>query len=141
MFIATEPLARKRIMTVTERRIRVDWAHFVCDLIQVQYPEAEKIMQVMYQFNTHTPDSFYEAFEAREARSLTEKLEIHHTPKHGSWLNIAEIELSVLARQCLENVLPLARSCANGFWTGSGNAIRLRPRSTDASPPLMHVSS
>lgn len=101
LFIATEPLAGKRVVAVTARRTRVDWAHFVRDLIQVQYPEAEKIVLVMDQLNTHTPASLYEAFPAQEARCLAEKLEIHATPKHGSWLNMAEIELSVLARQCL----------------------------------------
>ncbi len=101
LFIATEPLTGRRVVAVTERRTRLDWAQFVRDLIQVQYPEAEKIVLVMDQLNTHSPASFYEAFPAEEARRLTEKLEIHSTPKHGSWLNMAEIELSVLARQCL----------------------------------------
>jgi len=99
LFIATEPLRGKRMVMVTGRRTKKDWAHFVRDLIQVQYPEAEKIVLVMDQLNTHTPASFYEAFPAEEARLLTEKLEIHYTPKHGSWLNMAEIELSVLSRQ------------------------------------------
>lgn len=101
LFIATEPLTGRRVIAVTERRTRVDWAHFVRDLIEVQYPKAEKIVLVMDQLNTHTPASLYEAFPAKEARRLAEKLEIHWTPKHGSWLNMAEIELSVLARQCL----------------------------------------
>ncbi len=101
LFIATEPLAGRRVVAVTERRTRLDWAQFVRDLIQVQYPDAEKIVLVMDQLNTHTPASLYEAFPAPEARRLAEKLEIHYTPKHGSWLNMAEIELSVLARQCL----------------------------------------
>jgi len=101
LFLETEPLTGKRTVTVTERRTKKDWAHFVRDLIQVQYPQAERIVLVMDQLNTHTPASFYEAFPAEEARQLSEKLEIHYTPKHGSWLNMAEIELSVLARQCL----------------------------------------
>ncbi len=101
LFIATEPLVGKRLIAVTERRTRLDWAQFVRDLIQVHYPDAEKIVLVMDQLNTHGPASFYEAFPAEEARRLTEKLEIHYTPKHGSWLNMAEIELAVLARQCL----------------------------------------
>jgi hypothetical protein len=101
LFLATEPLTGKRTVTVTERRTKKDWAHFVRDLIQVQYPQAERIVLVMDQLNTHTPASFYEAFPAEEARQLSEKLEIHYTPKHGRWLNMAEIELSVLARQCL----------------------------------------
>jgi transposase len=101
LFIATEPLTGKRLIAVTQRRTRLDWAQFVRDLIEVRYPEAEKIVLVMDQLNTHSPASFYEAFPAEEARRLTEKLEIHFTPKHGSWLNMAEIELSVLARQWL----------------------------------------
>ncbi len=101
LFLATEPLVGKRLVAVTERRTRLDWAQFVRDLIQVHYPEAEQIVLVMDQLNTHGPASFYEAFPAEEARRLTEKVEIHYTPKHGSWLNMAEIELSVLARQCL----------------------------------------
>ena len=101
LFLATEPLTGKRTVTVTERRTKKDWAHFVRDLIQVQYPQVERIVLVMDQLNTHTPASFYEAFPAEEARQLSEKLEIHYTPKHGRWLNMAEIELSVLARQCL----------------------------------------
>jgi hypothetical protein len=101
LFIATEPLTGKRVVAVTERRTRVDWAHFVRDLIEVQSPDAEKIVLVMDNLNTHTPASLYEAFPAQEARRLAEKLAIHWTPKHGSWLNMAEIERSVLARQCL----------------------------------------
>jgi hypothetical protein len=101
LFIATEPLTGKRLVVVTQRRTRVDWAQFVRDLILVHYPEADKIVLLMDQLNTHSPASFYEAFPAEEARRLTEKVEIHYTPKHGSWLNRAEIELAVLARQCL----------------------------------------
>jgi hypothetical protein len=106
LFIATEPLTGKRLVAVTERRTRLDWAHFVRDLIQIQYPKAEKVVLVMDNLNTHSPSSFYEAFPAEEARRLTERLEIHYTPKHGSWLNMAEIELSVLARQCLGERVP-----------------------------------
>lgn len=101
IFLACEPLAGRRFLQVSPRRTKVDWAHFVKELIDVQYPQAEKIVLVMDNLNTHTPSSFYEAFAPEEAWRLAQKLEIHYTPAHGSWLNMAEIELSVLARQCL----------------------------------------
>ena len=102
LFLVTEPMIGQRWLTVTERRTKVDFAHVVKDLVDVRYPEAEKIVLVMDNLNTHKASSLYEAFAPAEARRLVEKLEIHHTPKHGSWLNVAEIELSVLAGQCLD---------------------------------------
>lgn len=101
IFMMFEPLKARRHVRVTDHRKRVDFAHAVRELVDVQYPDAEKIMLVMDNLNTHTIASLYEAFEPVEARRLAKKLEIHHTPKHGSWLNMAEMELSVLARQCL----------------------------------------
>jgi transposase len=101
IFLACEPLAGRRFLQVSPQRTRRDWAHFVKELIDVHYPQAEKIVLVMDNLNTHTPASFYEAFEPEEAWRLAQKLEIHYTPTHGSWLNMAEIELSVLARQGL----------------------------------------
>lgn len=106
LFLACEPLTGKRFLQVREQRTKVDWAQFVRELIEVHYPEAEKIVLVLDNLNTHTPSSFYEIFEPAEAWRLSQKLEIHYTPKHGSWLNMAEIELSVLARQCLNRRLP-----------------------------------
>ncbi len=106
LFIASEPLAGRRHISVTDRRTKVDFAHFVREIVDVHYPEAEKIVVVMDNLNTHNPSSLYEAFEPEEARRLTERLEIHYTPKHGSWLNMAEIELSVLARQRLDRRIP-----------------------------------
>jgi hypothetical protein len=100
IFVASEPLAGRRYLQVREQRTRKDWAAFVRDLIDEQYPQAETIVLVMDHLNTHSPASFYEAFEPAEAWRLSQKLEIHYTPTHGSWLNMAEIELSVLARQC-----------------------------------------
>ncbi len=97
VFLACEPLAGKRSAQVTTRRTRADWAEFMREVIDVHYPEAEKIVLVMDQLNTHSPASFYEAFDPQEAERLWEKLEIHATPTHGSWLNMAEIELAVLA--------------------------------------------
>jgi transposase len=106
VFMFLEPLAGRRWVDITEHRTKVDWAHKIRELVDVRYPEAEKIVVVMDNLNTHTPASLYEAFSAKEARRLAEKLEIHYTPKHGSWLNMAEIELSVLGRQCLDRRVP-----------------------------------
>jgi hypothetical protein len=97
VFLACEPLTGKRYAKVTKQRTRVDWAEFMREVIDVQYPKAEKIVLVMDNLNTHSPASFYEAFDPQEAERLSEKLEIHYTPTHGSWLNMAEIELAVLA--------------------------------------------
>jgi hypothetical protein len=106
VFVASEPLAGKRFVQVSERRTKKDWARFMREVIDVQYPDAEKIILVMDNLNTHALSSFYEAFPAPEARRLAQKVEIHFTPKHGSWLNMAEIELSILARQCLADRIP-----------------------------------
>jgi DDE superfamily endonuclease len=102
VFVACEPLAGKRVLEVRPRRTSRDWAEFVRDLIEVQYRDAEKLVLVMDNLNTHTCASFYEAFPAEKAWELSQKLEIHYTPVHGSWLNMAEIDLSVLARQALK---------------------------------------
>ncbi len=101
IFMAVEPLGGKRFVEVTERRTRADWAHFVRDLVDVHYPGAKKIRLVEDNLNIHSVASLYEAFPPAEARRLAEKLELHFTPKHGSWLNIAEIELSAYKRQCI----------------------------------------
>jgi len=101
LFLWFEPLGGRRQATVTERRTKRDWAELVRELVEVHYPEAERIVLVVDNLNTHTLGALYETFEPREARRLAAKLEIHYTPKHGSWLNMAEIELSILGRQCL----------------------------------------
>ena len=106
LFLFSEPLAGKRWVDVTQRRTKLDWAAQIRQLVDERHPEAERIVLLMDNLNTHTPASLYEAFPPQEARRLLEKLEIHHTPKHGSWLNIAEIELSVLSRQCLDRRVP-----------------------------------
>lgn len=106
VFVACEPLAGKRYLKVTEQRTKRDWAIFMQEVIDVHYKDAEKIILVMDNLNTHVLSSFYEAFDAPTARKLVEKVEIHYTPKHGSWLNMAEIELSILARQCLSDRMP-----------------------------------
>jgi len=102
VFMFMEPLAGRRWVDITEHRTKVDWAHQIEELVDERYPEAERIVLVMDNLNTHSPASLYEAFHPEKARRLSEKLEIHYTPKHGSWLNMAEIELSVLSRQCLQ---------------------------------------
>ena len=100
-FLVSEPLRGWRHVRLSARRTRIDWAHCIQELSDVQYPEAERIVLVMDQLNTHSPASLSEAFPPAEAKRLADRLEIHYTPKHGSWLNMAEIELSILARQCL----------------------------------------
>lgn len=101
LFLACEPLVGRRHVKVTQHRTSQDWAHFIRELVDVHYPKAEKIVLVMDNLNTHTPSSLYQTFPPTEARRVLSKLEIHYTPVHGSWLNMAEIELSALARQCL----------------------------------------
>lgn len=101
VFVVCEPLGGKRFLVVRERRTKEDWAYTMREVIDEQYPQAEKIILVMDNLNTHSIASFYEVFPPEEAFRLSQKLEIHSTPKHGSWLNMAEIELSVLARQAL----------------------------------------
>ena len=101
IFLEVEPLGGNRQVDITDRRTREDWAHFIKDMLDERYPDAEKVVLVMDNLNTHNTASLYNTFPPEVARRLAERLEIHHTPKHGSWLNIAEIELSVLKRQCL----------------------------------------
>jgi len=101
LFMVSEPLAGKRHIHVSAQRTCLDFARVILPLVDVLHPDAEKIVLVMDNLNTHTPASLYRAFAPAEAKRLSDKLEVHYTPKHGSWLNMAEIELSVLARQCL----------------------------------------
>ena len=101
IFMEVEPLGGMRKVKITERRTRIDWAHFIKEMLDERYPDATKVVLVMDNLNTHNMASLYTAFPPAEARRLAERLEIHYTPKHGSWLNVAEIELSVLKRQCL----------------------------------------
>ena len=101
IFMEVEPLAGRRHVAVTEHRTRIDWSLQIKQMLDERYPDARKVRLVMDNLNTHNIASLYEAFEPGEARRLAERLEIHYTPKHGSWLNMAEIELSVLKGQCL----------------------------------------
>ena len=145
LFIVSEPLAGWRHISVTDRRTKLDWAHCIKELVDLHYPEAEKIVLVMDNLNTHTPAALYEAFAPSEAPRLLERLEIHYTPKHGSWLNMAEIELSVLARQCLDRRIPDRESLAGevGAWEAERNAaessIDWRFSSADARIKLKHL--
>src|SRR5215218_4669383 len=114
-FLVTEPLRGWRQVRLSTQRTRIDWAHWIQDLVEVHYPDAERIVLVMDQLTTHSPASLYQAFPPSEAKRLADRLQIHDTPKHGSWLNQAEIELSVLARQCLMVwTPPTASACQSG---------------------------
>jgi hypothetical protein len=104
LFMAFEPLGGWRGVQVTDRRQRGDWARFVRDLVDGRHREADKVVLVMDQLNTHSPASLYEAFAPAEAKRIADRLEIHYTPKHGSWLNMAEIEFSALGRDLPDRV-------------------------------------
>jgi hypothetical protein len=123
LFVATQPLLGWRAVQVTERRTAKDWAAFIRWLVEEVFPEAERVVLVMDNLNTHKLASLYEAFPPDVARRLAERLELHYTPKHGSWLNMAEIELSALSGQCLDrrigDVKTLRREVA--AWEGERN--------------------
>ena len=106
LFMVFEPLKGQRHVEVTQRRTNQDFARLVKNLLEERYPTAEKVVLVLDNLSTHTPAALYETFAPAEARRLIERLEWHYTPKHGSWMNVAEIELSVLARQCLDRRIP-----------------------------------
>jgi hypothetical protein len=106
LFMAFEPLGGKRLVEVTERRTAVDFARFLRRVLDEVYPAARRVVVVCDNLNTHAPGSLYEAFEPAEARRLAEKIEWHYPPKHGWWLNLAECERAVLARQCLDRRIP-----------------------------------
>jgi hypothetical protein len=138
LFMLAEPLLGWRTVQVTERRTARDFAEVLRWLVEELHPEADKVVVVMDNLNTHKLASLYEAFEPERARRIAEKLEVHHTPKHGSWLNVAEIELSVLAGQCLDRRIPdsatLRREVA--VWEEDrnerGGAVRWRFTTADA---------
>ena len=125
VFMFFEPLQGKRVVEVTDQRTAIDWAHQIRNLIDVHYPQAKRITLVMDNLNTHTGASLYKAFEPKEARRILEKLEIHYTPKHGSWLNMAEIELSILSRQCMDRRIPDQETLKKEIlaWQEKRNAI------------------
>ena len=123
LFLFCEPLTGWREIPVTARRTRTDWALAMRELPDRYYPAAERITVVLDNLNTHGPASFYEAFAPLEARRLAERFEFHYTPKHGSWLNMAEIEFSVLSRQCLDRRIGNAEilRCQVQAWTQQRN--------------------
>ena len=123
VFMMMLPLKGQRHVRVREQRKREDFADVVRELCDELYPKAKKIVLVMDQLNTHNIASLYQAFKPEEAKRLAEKLEIHHTPKHGSWLNMAEIELSVLSRQCMTDYFETREHLAENIaaWEGSRN--------------------
>ncbi len=106
IFMFFEPLAGMRYASITDKRTAIDWAHQIKNLVDNKYPEAKRITLVMDNLNTHVGGSLYKAFQPSEAQRILSRLEIHYTPKHGSWLNMAEIELSILSRQCIARRIP-----------------------------------
>jgi DDE superfamily endonuclease len=145
LFLVTEPLRGWRAGSVSDRRTRLDFAACVKELVDVHYPDAERIVLVLDQLNTHSPASLYAAFPPAEAKRLADRLEIHHPPKHGSWLNIAELELAVLQRQCLARRLgdreEVARQVA--AWADRRNAaaatVRWQFTTADARTKLRRL--
>ena len=145
LFLACEPLRGWRRVAVTERRTKQDWAHFIAEVVEVHYPAATRIILVQDNLNTHTPASLYDTFAPARAKRLLDRLEFHYTPKHGSWLDMAEIELSVLGRQCLSQRIPdhatLEREVA--AWEKARNAaqatIDWRFTTADARIKLKHL--
>jgi hypothetical protein len=145
LFMVFEPLQGKRYVEVTEKRRRIEWATVMKHVADAIYPEAEKIIVVMDNLNTHTPSSFYETFEPEEARRLVERFEFHFTPKHGSWLNMAEIELSALVRQCIGRRLPDIKTVAQevNAWQKQRNdevvKVQWQFKTIDARIKLKHL--
>src|SRR3954470_8843791 len=127
LFMAFEPLGGWREVQVTERRQRGDWARFVQALVDGRYKDADRIVLVRDQLNIHSLASLYEAFPPEEARRIADRLEVHHTPKHGSWLNMAEIELSVLSRDLPERVGDRPAMVRHvGAWKGRRNGAGVK---------------
>ncbi len=146
LFLTCEPLRGWRHVTVTERRTAVDWAHCIREMVDVHYPDAERIVLVLDQLNTHTLASLYEAFPPVEAKRLADRLEIHHTPKHGSWLNLprGRPPRSSSASWCANawgNELRMPSDCGRKWERGKGRATRRAVGSTGASRRRMHGSS
>ena len=145
IFIVCEPLTGRRYTKVTEHRTKRDWAEFIREIVDIHYPGAEKVILVLDNLNTHTLSALYECFPPQEARRIIEKLELHYTPEHGSWLNMAEIELSVLSRQCLDrrigNEYELKQETS--VWQEKRNAadtkINWRFTTQDARIKLKHL--
>ncbi len=136
LFVSVEPLAGKRRVRVTERHTGRDFAHELKSVVDEDYPEAEVVVIVCDNLSTHGPACLYNSFEPEEARRLVEKIEWHYTPEHGSWLNMAECELSVLARQCLSRRIPdiatLGKEAAHWEQTRNAAAVKIHWHFTTA---------
>jgi hypothetical protein len=145
LFLWYEPLQSRRHVEVSEQRCRDDWAQCIKRLVDEHYPNAEKIVLVMDNLNIHSPASLYVAFEPREAKRLADKLEIHYTPKHGSWLDMAEIELAILSSQCLDRRIPDRETLRTevAAWEAYRNetatAVQWRFTTADARIKLKHL--
>jgi len=145
LFLALEPLRGQRSVQVSEQRTRLDFGRCIKDLINVQYPDAEQLVLVLDQLNTPTPASLYAAFPPTQAKRLADKLEIHYTPKHGRWLHMAELDLSVLQRQCLRQRLDdrAAMEAAVTAWATRRNQASQRIdwqfTTADARTTLRHL--
>jgi transposase len=144
LFMFFEPLTGQREVRVTERRTAIDWAKQIRQLVE-SYPNAERIILVMDNLNTHAAASLYKAYQPEEAQRLLNKLEIHYTPKHGSWLNMAEIEFSILSRQCLAQRIPDRETLQRevSAWTHQRNQhskpMQWRFTTQDARIKLKHL--
>nr|WP_245988755.1 IS630 family transposase [Flexivirga caeni] len=141
IFVWVEPLAGRRRVDARPRRTRIDWAAEIDHLLTIDYPTAPRVVLVMDNLNTHTLGSLYEAFEPVKARNLASRLEIHYTPKHGSWLNIAEIELSALTRQCLSRRIETSTDSTPSSPPGSRRPTPTNAKSTGNSPPPTPASN
>ncbi len=145
LFLWCAPLLGTRGVTVTERRTRLDFAHAIRDLVDVQFPHAERIVLVLDNLNTHEATSLYLAFPPAEAKRLWDRLEVHYTPKHGSWLNVAELELSALGRQCLDRRIADRATLATevAAWVADRNAEQVTVdwqfTTEDARTKLKHL--
>lgn len=145
IFIEVEPLGGRRHVQITERRTRIDWAEFIRAMLEECYRHARKVRLVMDNLNTHSIASLYEAFPAEYALKLAQRLEIHYTPKHGSWLNVAEIEFSVLQTQCLHRRIPDIETLRSevAAWQSARNAMSSKTSwrfTTDRAPSQTQAS-
>jgi hypothetical protein len=124
LFVFFQPLAGRRHVLITERRAKIDYAHAMRYLVDELFPEADAVVVVQDNLNTHTPAALYEAFEPAEAKRILNRLEFHYTPEHGSWLNMVEIELSILSEQCLDDRIPDEQSLRREVeaWEAERNA-------------------
>lgn len=145
VFLFIEPLSGHRIVSIRDRRTAIDWAQEIKDLLEIRYAKAKRIRLVCDNLNTHTIGSLYKAFPPEEERELAKRLEIHHTPTHGSWLNIAEIELSVLSSQCLNRNIPdvdtMKRETKSWEWNRNARqkGVDWRFTTNDARIKLKHL--